>query len=160
MDVKIMKLFRSLMKLGKVETEQGTLIYEGDVLTEGTEVYVEDEEGNIVAAPDGTYGEYVVKDGKIAPAEPAEPAEPETPAEPVEQEETPAEPAEPETPAEPDYESRIAALESAIEELKATIAELKSQKDDMEFSKLTPAEKQIKDIATSKESKGAMKYFK
>ena len=32
------------MKLGKVETEQGVLIYEGDVLAEGTEVYIEDDE--------------------------------------------------------------------------------------------------------------------
>ena len=163
MKLNVMKLFRDLMKLGKVETENGVLIYEGEVLTEGMEVFIEDEDGNIVPAPDGMYGEYKVVDGKIAPAEePAEPeAEPE--AEPVEQAEEPeAEPAaepEPEAEPEPDkYEERIAALEAAVAEMKAMIAELISAKEDMEFSQLKPAEKEIKDIATNK-SKGAMKYF-
>lgn len=159
MNLNVLKLFRELMKLGKVETENGTLIYEGDVLGEGTEVFVEDEGGNIVPAPDGQYGDYKVVDGKIAPAE--EPETPETPEEPVEQaEETPETPEEPETPTEetPDYEGRIAALESAVEELKAVIAEMVAQKEELEFSALKPAEKEIKDIATSK-SKGAMKYF-
>ena len=48
MNVNVMKLFRSLMKLGKVETDNGVLIYEGDVLEVGTEVFIEDENGNIV----------------------------------------------------------------------------------------------------------------
>ena len=66
MKVNVMKLFRDLLKLGKVETEEGILIYEGEVLSEGTEVFIEDENGNIVPAPDGQYGEYKVVDGKIA----------------------------------------------------------------------------------------------
>lgn len=161
MKVNVMKLFRDLMKLGKVETPEGILIYEGDVLGEGTEVFVEDENGNIVPAPDGTYGDYKVVDGKIAPVEVEEPAEPETPTEePVAQAEEGTEP-EPETPAEPetpDYEERIAALENAVAELKAVIAEMVAQKEELEFSKMKPAEKEIKDIAATT-SKGAMKYF-
>lgn len=163
MKLNVMKLFRDLMKLGKVETEQGVLIYEGDVLAEGTEVFIEDESGNIVPAPDGQYGDYTVKDGKIAPAEEEAPvAEPEAAEEPVEQaEEEPA--AEPEPEAEPeaetpDYEKRFEALEAEIADLRAAIAELQKEKEDMEFSQLKPAEKEIKDIAT-KVSKGAMKYF-
>jgi hypothetical protein len=159
MKLNVMKLFRDLMKLGKVETEQGVLIYEGDVLTEGTEVFIEDENGNIVPAPDGQYDSYTVKDGKIAPAEEEAPAaEPEAAEEPVEQaEEEPA--AEPEPEAEtPDYEKRFEALEAEIADLRAAIAELQKEKEDMEFSQLKPAEKEIKDIAT-KVSKGAMKYF-
>lgn len=158
MKLNVMKLFRDLMKLGKVETDNGVLIYEGDVLTEGTEVFIEDENGNIVPAPDGQYSEYVVKDGKIAPSEVVEPeVKPES--EEVMQEEVIVEP-EPEV-KEPDddkYEERISALESKIAELEGKVAELISAKEELEFSKLKPAEKEIKDIAT-KESKGAMKYF-
>lgn len=158
MNLNVMKLFRSLMKLGKVETDNGVLIYEGDVLTEGTEVFIEDENGNIVPAPDGKYSEYVVKDGKIAPAEVVEPeAKPES--EEVMQEEVIVEP-EPEVKESDDdkYEERISALESKIAELEGKVAELISAKEELEFSQLKPAEKEIKDIAT-KEGKGALKYF-
>ena len=158
MNLNVMKLFRSLMKLGKVETDNGVLIFEGDVLTEGTEVFIEDENGNIVPAPDGKYSEYVVKDGKIAPTEVVEPkAKPES--EEVMQEEVIVEP-EPEVKESDDdkYEERISALESKIAELEGKVAELISAKEELEFSQLKPAEKEIKDIAT-KESKGAMKYF-
>ena len=158
MNLNVMKLFRSLMKLGKVETDNGVLIYEGDVLTEGTEVFIEDENGNIVPAPDGQYGDYKVVDGKIAPAVVVEPkAKPES--EEVMQEEVIVEP-EPEVKESDDdkYEERISALESKIAELEGKVAELISAKEELEFSQLKPAEKEIKDIAT-KESKGAMKYF-
>ena len=158
MKLNVMKLFRDLMKLGKVETDNGVLIYEGDVLTEGTEVFIEDENGNIVPAPDGQYGDYKVVDGKIAPSEVVEPeAKPES--EEVMQEEVIVEP-EPEVKESDDdkYEERISALESKIAELEGKVAELISAKEELEFSQLKPAEKEIKDIAT-KESKGAMKYF-
>ena len=158
MKLNVMKLFRDLMKLGKVETDNGVLIYEGDVLEVGTEVFIEDENGNIVPAPDGQYGDYKVVDGKIASAEVVEPeAKPES--EEVMQEEVIVVP-EPEF-KEPDddrYEVRISALESKIAELESKVAELISAKEELEFSQLKPAEKEIKDIAT-KESKGAMKYF-
>ena len=158
MNLNVMKLFRSLMKLGKVETDNGVLIYEGDVLEVGTEVFIEDENGNIVPAPDGQYGDYKVVDGKIAPSEVVEPeAKPES--EEVMQEEVIVVP-EPEFKESDDdkYEERISALESKIAELEGKVAELISAKEELEFSQLKPAEKEIKDIAT-KESKGAMKYF-
>lgn len=158
MKLNVMKLFRDLMKLGKVETDNGVLIYEGDVLEVGTEVFIEDENGNIVPAPDGQYGDYKVVDGKIAPTEVVEPeAKPES--EEVMQEEVIVEP-EPEVKESDDdkYEERISALESKIAELEGKVAELISAKEELEFSQLKPAEKEIKDIAT-KESKGAMKYF-
>lgn len=162
MKVNVMKLFRDLLRLGKVETEEGILIFEGDVLTEGMEVFIEDEAGNIVPAPDGQYGEYKVVEGKVAPKEEAEPeAEPTPEAEPVAQAEEgePATEPEPEPEAEtPDYEKRFEALEAEIADLKAAIAELQKEKDDMEFSALKPAEKEIKDIV-SKANKGALKYF-
>lgn len=156
MKMNIMKLFRDLMKFGKVETPEGILIYEGEVIAEGTEVFVEDAEGNIVPAPDGTYGEYEVKDGKVAPKAEEAPETEEKPAE----EESMAEESE-EAPAEEpadDKEERIAALEAAVAELKAALEALTAAKEEQEFSKLKPAEKEIKDIAASK-TKGAMKYF-
>lgn len=172
MKLNVMKLFRDLLRLGKVETEQGVLIFEGDVLTEGMEVFIEDENGNIVPAPDGQYDQYKVVDGKIAPAEAPETEEVEEPAnveevaqaEEVEQPtEEPAneEPATEEPEAEPEedkYEKRFEALEKELEDLRAAIAELQKEKEDMEFSSMKPAEKEVKDIATKK-SKGAMKYF-
>lgn len=152
-----MKLFKDLLKLGKLVTEEGTLIFEGEILTEGMEVYVEDEAGNIVPAPDGTYGEYKVVDGKVAPKE-EEPA-PEAPAEePVEQAQEEVKEEEVPAPEAPDYEKRFAALENELADLRAAIAELQKEKDDMEFSAMKPAEKEIKDFA-AKNSKGALKYF-
>lgn len=158
MKINVMKLFRDLLRLGKVETDNGILIYEGEVLAEGTEVFIEDESGNIVPAPDGQYGEYTVKDGKIAPSEEAE--EPET-EEVAQEEETPAEPeSAPESePEEDKYEKRFEALEKELEDLKAAMAELQKEKDDMEFSKMKPAEKEIKDIVSKAGNKGALKYF-
>ena len=169
MDIKILKLFRSLLRLGKIETEQGILIYEGDVLAEGTEVFIEDEDGNIVPAPDGQYGDYKVVDGKIAPSEAPE-AEPEAePAqeeiaqaqeeEPAQEEQPAEEPAAEAEPEEDKYEKRFEALETEIADLKAAIAELQKKKEDMEFSSMKPAEKEIKDIATKNSKGGAMKYF-
>lgn len=157
MDIKILKLFRSLLKLGKVETEEGVLIFEGEVLTEGMEVFIEDENGNIVPAPDGQYGEYKVVDGKVAPKEEAPETE-EAPAEEVEQAEQVVEEEQVEEPQTPDYEKRFEALEAEIADLREALAELKKEKEDMEFSALKPAEKEIKDFA-AKDTKGAMKYF-
>jgi predicted RNase H-like nuclease (RuvC/YqgF family) len=160
MKVNVMKLFRDLMKLGKVETDNGVLIYEGDVLTEGTEVFIEDESGNIIPAPDGQYGDYKVVDGKIAPSDPVEEPVEEPVAESVEQSEEPATEPEPESePEEDKYEKRFEALEKEIEDLKAALAELQKEKEDMEFSALKPAEKEIKDLAAKNVSKGALKYF-
>ena len=63
------KLARAIMKFASVVTDKGELIYEGDVLVEGTNVFVEDENGEIVAAADGEYiaedRRIVVKDGEV-----------------------------------------------------------------------------------------------
>lgn len=63
------KLARAIMKFASVVTDKGELIYEGDVLVEGTDVFVEDENGEIVVAADGEYiaedRRIVVKDGEV-----------------------------------------------------------------------------------------------
>ena len=73
------KLARAIMKFASVVTDKGELIYEGDVLVEGTDVFVEDENGEIVAAADGEYiaedRRIVVKDGKVELIEEKVPAQ-------------------------------------------------------------------------------------
>lgn len=73
------KLARAIMKFASVVTDKGELIYEGDVLVEGTDVFVEDENGEIVAAADGEYiaedRRIVVKDGKVELIVEKEPAQ-------------------------------------------------------------------------------------
>ena len=73
------KLARAIMKFASVVTDKGELIYEGDVLVEGTSVFVEDENGEIVAAADGEYiaedRKIVVKDGEVELIVEKEPAQ-------------------------------------------------------------------------------------
>ena len=73
------KLARAIMKFASVVTDKGELIYEGDVLVEGTSVFVEDENGEIVAAADGEYiaedRRIVVKDGEVELIVEKEPAQ-------------------------------------------------------------------------------------
>lgn len=73
------KLARAIMKFASVVTDKGELIYEGDVLVEGTNVFVEDENGEIVAAADGEYiaedRKIVVKDGEVELIVEKEPAQ-------------------------------------------------------------------------------------
>lgn len=121
---KLKVMLRALiLKAGEIETDKGRLIYDGDELTVGTDVFVEQANGDeieVVPAPDGEYEAdgktYVVADGKIS-----EIREPEAEEEPeAEMEEEPAaEPAD-EQPV-PDegqsLEDRVAALEGRVAEI-------------------------------------------
>lgn len=152
MDKKKLLTLAKLIKLTKeIKTDEGTvLLIAGDVAL-GEEVFVTDESGNMIPAPDGTYTSegkvIVVAAGKItevktkedAPAEEEKPAEETAP----KTEETAEEekPAEEETPAEEteDVEAlkaRIAELETENEALKAKIKDLEEK---------TPAAPSIED---------------
>lgn len=65
---KLMKLAHLVLNFAEVKTDKSPLIYEGE-LAVGIEVMVEDEKGEIVAAPDGEYltdtQKITVKDGKV-----------------------------------------------------------------------------------------------
>ena len=65
---KFLRLASLIAKLNKVETDKGTLTA-SDEITEGVEVYIEDENGEFVAAPDDVYETetqiITVKDGKV-----------------------------------------------------------------------------------------------
>lgn len=121
---KLKVMLRALiLKAGEIETDKGRLIYDGDELTVGTDVFVEQTNGDeieVVPAPDGEYEAdgktYVVADGKISEIrEPEAEDEPETEME----DEPAAEPAD-EQPV-PDegqsIEERVAALESRVAEI-------------------------------------------
>lgn len=127
-----------LMKCGAIATDKATLLFEGAEPEVGMEVFVEDENGEILPAPDGEYEAegvvYVVAEGKIAEIrknEEGETAE-ETPAEepaeePVEgeEEEPQADPVdEPEETETETVEDRVARLEESLGELREGIESL------------------------------------
>lgn len=62
-------LRKLLVSCGSIETDKAVLQYDGDEIVVGTEVFVENEEGEIVAAEDGEYKvedkTYVVAEGKV-----------------------------------------------------------------------------------------------
>ena len=65
---KLLKLKRALLNLGEISTNEGLLIYDGENLEVGKEVFVEGDEG-LVPAKDGEYtvGEsiFTIEGGKI-----------------------------------------------------------------------------------------------
>ena len=134
------KIKALLMQYAAVSTDKGNLIYNTDMLEVGSEVFVEDENGENVPAADG---EYILEDGRtveveggkvteIKAKEEETPAEPEMkPAEEQMVDEMPAEtPAEPEMPAEDEkvtaLEERVATLEAQLADVIAKLAEIQT----------------------------------
>ena len=159
MNSKLLKLARMVMNLSQIKTNKGELISE-TVIEVGSEVFVEDANDMLVAAPDGEYVTQdevtiVVADGKVVEIREKETEEPveEQPMEeqPVEEplaeepvEEAPVE----EAPVEDDKDKRIAELEDQIDELNQVIAEKDEEigklKAELEKSDSKPAEEQLK----------------
>ena len=162
MNSKLLKLARMVMHLSEVKTNKGELISE-TVIEVGSEVFIEDANDMLVAAPDGEYVTQdevtlVVADGKVveireketeeAPVE-EQPME-ELPKQPVEEPlaEEPVEEQPMDEPVEDEKDKRIAELESQIEELNNIIV----QKDELigelrkklEETDTKPAEEQLK----------------
>ena len=137
MNSKLLKLARMVLKLAEVETDKGVLISDG-ALEVGVEAFVENAEGELVAAEDGEYKAdddkvYVIVEGKVAEIREPEP----------EAEQAPAE-----QPAEDEKDKRIAELEAQIEELNNVIVEKDEEigklKAELEKSDAEPAEEQLK----------------
>lgn len=136
MNAKLIKLAKLVMTFKSVTTDKAELIYNGDDLEVGVEVFIEDEAGEIVPAADGDYTAedmvITVAEGVITEVkpveEPAEPAEPEDPAKEPDEEEF-AEPEEPAEPAEPEVDEN----QKLIDELTATIAEKDAQIADLQL---------------------------
>ena len=136
---KLLKLKRALLNLGEISTNEGLLIYDGENLEVGKEVFVEGDEG-LVPAKDGLYtynNEIIEVEGgvvkTISEKEVEQPTE-ETPTEetPMEQVET-VEEQPTETPTEQPTEEPIVEgpsieeLNAIIDEQKAMIEQLKAE---------------------------------
>lgn len=148
------ELRKMLLEMSVIKTDKAVLSYEGEELKEGTQVFIEDEEGNRTEVENGEYvaedgTTYVIDGGKIAEiiepkeeetAEAEETVEPEQTEEVVEAEdvvedvadetkaEEVAEPEQTEETVEPDVvaelEGRVAELEGKLNDALAKIEEL------------------------------------
>ena len=138
-----LKLARLVMRFAEVKTDKGSLIYDGELAVD-IDVMVEDEEGNVVAAPDGEYNledgrVVVVKDGKVAEIKEA----------PV-TEETIEEVLAEETPAKDEKDLRIEELEGLLKDRDAIIEELNAKIKDLESKLNEPAEEALEMSAVVK----------
>ena len=154
------KIKALLMQYAAVSTDKGNLIYNTDMLEVGSEVFVEDENGENVPAADGDYiledgRAVVVAEGKVteikekeeAPAEPAAPAEPEQMVD-----EMPAEPA-PEAPAEPApaENEKVTALEERVTNLETQLADVIAKLAEIQTTPAaSPAEEEFDNIKKPK----------
>ena len=160
MNSKLYKLAKMVLQLSEVKTNKGELISE-TVIEVGSEVFIEDANDMLVAAPDGEYVTQdevtiVVADGKVAEIREKEQDEQPTeeqPKQPVEEPlaEEPVEEAEPD-----EKDKRIAELETQIAELNQVIVEKDEEigrlKAELEKSDSQPAEEQLKSQKTETKS--------
>ena len=162
MNSKLLKLARMVMHLSEVKTNKGELISE-TVIEVGSEVFIEDANDMLVAAPDGEYVTQdevtlVVADGKVVEIREKETEEAPVEEQPVEEplaeepvEEQPTEEAEPD-----EKDAEIARLQAQIEELNSIIAEKDEEigrlKAELEKSDSKPAEEQLKSQKTETKS--------
>ena len=172
MNKNLLKLAKMVLSLAEVETDKAKLIIEGEPEV-GKEVFIEDENGELVAPEDGEYEAetqiLVIAEGKIAEVRDKEPEGGEAPAEESQPEEAPAEapvesaqaeegeqPAE-EAPESDPKDEEIAKLQAQIEELNNIIvekdAEIGKLKAELEKSDAEPAEEALKSQKTENEVK-------
>ena len=159
MNSKLLKLARMVMNLSEVKTNKGELISE-TVIEVGSEVFIEDANDMLVAAPDGEYVTQdevtlVVADGKVVEIREKETEEAPVEEQPVEEPlaEEPEQPVD--EPAQPDErDAEIAKLQAQIEELNSIIAEkdelIGELRKKLEETDTKPAEEQLKSQKTVK----------
>ena len=164
MNSKLYKLAKMILSLSEIKTNKGELISE-TVIGVGSEVFIEDANDMLVAAPDGEYVTQdevtiVVADGKVveireketeeAPAE-EQPMDEQPVEEPLVEEPVEEQPAE-EAPVEDDKDKRIAELEAQIAELNQVIVEkeelIGELRKKLEETDTKPAEEQLKSQKT------------
>ena len=157
---KLLKLKRALLNLGEITTNEGLLIYDGENLEVGKEVFVEGDEG-LVPAKDGFYtynNEIIEVEGGVVKTisekpieqpteEPVKPVEEEQPMEeqpkeePMEEQpmETPIEEPIVEGPTVDELQTIIDEQKAMIEELKAEIETIKSENEELKKKLEEPA---------------------
>ena len=166
MNNKLLKLARMVMNLSEIKTNKGELISE-TVIEVGSEVFIEDANDMLVAAPDGEYVTQdevtiVVVDGRISEMREKEQQEQQTeqPTEESLAEEQPTEEQQPEQkpenqePEADPKDEEIARLQAQIEELNNIIVEKDEEigrlKAELEKSDSKPAEEQLKSQKAAK----------
>ena len=151
------KIKALLMQYAAVSTDKGNLIYNTDMLEVGSEVFVEDENGENVPAADG---EYMLEDGRTVEVEGGKVTEikakeEETPAEPEmkpaeEQMADPEMPAEP-APAEPAENEKVTALEERVATLESQLADVIAKLAEIQTTPAAaPAEEEFDNIKKPK----------
>lgn len=170
---KLWKLAQMLIQFKKYVTDNGVLVIDGD-LTEGVEVSVENENGDLEIAADGEYelGDNLkisVADGKVTQIVEEKEEEKEEPKEePTEEPEPMAEEPTEEPTEEPNNEPdekdlKIEELEGLLKDRDAIIEELNAKIKELEEEIAKPVEEPVKMAATVQEKNtpqsGALKYF-
>lgn len=171
MNSKLYKLAKLVLNLAEIETDKAKLIIDGEPEI-GKEVFIEDENAELVAPEDGEYVAenqiLVIADGKIAEINEKETEEPEqepeqAPEEVEQEEEAPENEPEQEpeqAPVEDEKDKRIAELEAQVAELNQVIVEKDEEigklKAELEKSDAQPAEEELK--SQKPEQKGWFKY--
>lgn len=159
MKEKLLKLAKMLIKFTITEVGDVKWVHEGEFI-EGVEVYIEDENGEMIPVADGEYVKdevkIVVKDGKIDSFEPVEEKMEEEPIkDPVD------EPKEDEKVTE--LEAKIAELEGIIAGKDELIETLTTENEELRKQLDKPLEEPVKMNATPREKHNtdnkALKYF-
>ena len=151
------KIKALLMQYAAVSTDKGNLIYNTDMLEVGSEVFVEDENGENVPAADG---EYVLEDGRTVEVEGGKVTEikakeeetPAAPAMPAEEQMVDEMPTEPETPVEtPAEDEKVTALEERVATLEAQLADVIAKLAEIQTTPAaSPAEEEFDNIKKPK----------
>ena len=147
MNRKIIKLARMLAKFETVTTVDGLTMELPNGLNVDSEVFVENEEGELVPIQDGEYHvtdvTIVVVGGVIAEIKQADINEPETVV--TEMQEEPTE--------EPETNAEVEELKAKIAELEQEKAELEAKIEELEAKLSEPIEEPIEDVFKSVEPK-------
>ena len=174
MNSKLLKLARMVLRFATTMVGETEWVHDGELIV-GTEVYTEDENGELIPVADGEYetdtNKIIVKDGKIEEIteitqEPEPEPQPEPQPEPMAAEPTP----EPQEPQQDEKDVKINELTAKIAELQAKIAVLVEEIDnkndlieELQEKLVKPLEQPIIMSATIRENNGkqsgAMKYF-
>lgn len=160
MKSKLLKLAKMLINFAVTEIQGLNWLHDGE-LAVGTEVFIEDENGEFIAVADGEYTKddvvYKVENGVITEIEVKEQVDEKLEEEPIVEE--PKDNME-------ELQARIAELEALLTEKEATITELTAQIEalttEVETLKNKPVEEPVKMNATPREKQSenkALKYF-
>ena len=178
MNSKLLKLARLVLKFATTMVGEVEWVHEGELIV-GTEVYTEDENGELIPVADGEYEtetmKIVVKDGKIEEMteitpEPEPQPEPEPEPQPMAAEPEPEPTPEPQEPQPDEKDMKITELTNKIAELETKIAVLVEEIDnendlieELQEKLVKPVEQPIIMSATLRDgngkTSGAMKYF-